>query len=93
MHLTLSQTITGFHDPEKEAFRKHCGRRRKCWKPAFSPFSTMFSTLLEKNFAICATSKLSSANAFNLDKGKILSSGKRLSDVNRLHRVYSGKLK
>ena len=24
--------------------RKHCGKRRKCWLPAFSPFPTMFST-------------------------------------------------
>ena len=23
--------------------RKHCGKRRECWLPAFSPFSTMFS--------------------------------------------------
>ena len=23
--------------------RKHCGIRRKCWFPAFSPFPTMFS--------------------------------------------------
>ena len=23
--------------------RKHCGKRRKCWLPAFSPFPTMFS--------------------------------------------------
>ena len=23
--------------------RKHCGKRRKCWLPAFSPFLTMFS--------------------------------------------------
>ena len=22
--------------------RKHCGKRRKCWLPAFSPFLTMF---------------------------------------------------
>ena len=22
--------------------RKHCGKRRKCWLPAFSPFPTMF---------------------------------------------------
>ena len=27
---------------------KRCGKRRKCWKPAFS-FSTMFSTLLQTN--------------------------------------------
>ena len=25
---------------------KHCGKVRKCWKPAFSPFSTMFSKAL-----------------------------------------------
>ena len=23
--------------------RKHCGKRRKCWLPAFSPFPVMFS--------------------------------------------------
>ena len=23
--------------------RKHCGKRRNCWLPAFSPFPTMFS--------------------------------------------------
>ena len=23
--------------------RKRCGKRRKCWSPAFSPFPTMFS--------------------------------------------------
>ena len=23
--------------------RKHCGKRRKCWLPEFSPFPTMFS--------------------------------------------------
>ena len=23
--------------------RKHCGKRRKCWFPAFSPFRTKFS--------------------------------------------------
>ena len=26
--------------------RKHCGKRRKCWLPAFSPFPTMFSKVL-----------------------------------------------
>ena len=25
---------------------KHCGKRRKCWLPAFSPFPTMFSKSL-----------------------------------------------
>ena len=23
--------------------RKHCGKRRKCWLPAFSPFLSVFS--------------------------------------------------
>ena len=23
-------------------YRKHCGKRRKCWLPAFPPFPTMF---------------------------------------------------
>ena len=23
--------------------RKHCGKKRKCWLPAFSPFPIMFS--------------------------------------------------
>ena len=23
--------------------RKHCGKRRKCWLPALSPFPTMYS--------------------------------------------------
>ena len=32
--------------------RKHCGRRRKCWLPAFSPLSTMFSKAL-----ICRAAK------------------------------------
>ena len=26
--------------------RKHCGKRRKCWLPALSPFPTMFSKRL-----------------------------------------------
>ena len=25
---------------------KYCGKRRKCWLPAFSPFPTMFSYTL-----------------------------------------------
>ena len=26
-----------------EKVDKHCGKRRKCWLPAFSPFPAMFS--------------------------------------------------
>ena len=49
--LTLYHTIPIFNNLEKEAFWKQCGKRRKCWKPAFSPFPTMFSTLPKTNFS------------------------------------------
>ena len=26
--------------------RKHCGKRRKCWLPAFSPFHNFFESFL-----------------------------------------------
>ena len=42
--ITLYHTILTFNNPEKEAFRKHCGERTKCWLPAFSPFSAIFSS-------------------------------------------------
>ena len=45
---TPCHPILCFNNPEKEAFRKHCGKRRKCWLPAFSHFPTMFSTLSYK---------------------------------------------
>ena len=50
--------IQTFSDPEKEAFRKHFGKRRKCWlhEQAFSPFPAMFSTHFKKGyvyFVIC----------------------------------------
>ena len=35
--------------PEKEAFRKHCLKRRKCCLPAIPPFPTMFLLYLEGN--------------------------------------------
>ena len=43
----------------------------------------MFSTLSKTKFAISATFELSSANAFNLDKSKCLSSGKELIEILR----------
>ena len=33
--------------------RKHCGKRRKCWLPAFSPFPTMFSKALNSKLGLC----------------------------------------
>ena len=78
MNLTHYHTIPTFNAPEKEAFRKHCGKRRKCWLSAFSPFLTMFSTLHKTNFKLSITFILSFANAFNLDQSKILLSGNGL---------------
>ena len=37
--LTLYHTIPTFNNTIEESFGKHCGKRRKCWKPAFTPFS------------------------------------------------------
>ena len=47
--LTLCGTIPTCYDPKKESFWKLCGKWRKCWLPAFSPFSTIFS-ILKTNF-------------------------------------------
>ena len=50
--LILYHTIPNFNNPEKGGFRKHCGKRRKCFIPAFSGIPTIFSTLLSTNFII-----------------------------------------
>ena len=68
----------------KVAFRKHSGKRRKCWLPAFSPFPTMFSTVPRAYFSFCVTFILSSVNALNLDWSKILLFGKELTGRNNL---------
>ena len=49
--LSLSQTIQGFHDPEKEAFWKHCGKRKNWWLPAFLSFSHNVFFILLMNFS------------------------------------------
>ena len=78
--LTPSHTITTSNNPDIGAFRKHCGKRRKCWnKPAFSPFPIMFSTHLKTNFNFSVAFILSSGNAFNLVQSKNLSFGKELT--------------
>ena len=53
--LTFYHTVPPFNDPNEEGFGKHCGKRRKCWWPAFSPFPTMFSTLSKREILILAT--------------------------------------
>ena len=72
--------MTPFDVSGKEILSKHCGKRRKCWKPAFSPILTIFSTLSKTKIIIYVTFILSSANTFNLDKVKFLSSGKGLKE-------------
>ena len=69
--LTLYHTIPTFNDPKEDGFGKHCGKRRKCWKPAFSPF-TVFSALSTFNW--------SSPNAFNSVMSNFFSFGKGLKD-------------
>ena len=46
----LYHTIPTFNNPKGKALWKHWGKRRKCWLPAFSPFSTMFPTLHKTKF-------------------------------------------
>ena len=79
--LTLYHLIPTFIDSDKEAFWKYCGKKRKCWLPAFPPFPTMFSTLPETQITIWPTFKMSSANALKLDWSKILLFGKELNDI------------
>ena len=40
------------NNSEERAFQKHCGKMEKCWSPRFSPFPTVFSTLLPENSTI-----------------------------------------
>ena len=43
MHLQTDNKINVIHKLKFEYGGKHCGKRRKCWLPAFSPFPTKFS--------------------------------------------------
>ena len=71
--LTLCHTIVSFNNHKTENFWKHCGKRRKCWWPAFSPFSPHNVFFLNrKQFSFSFTFILSSVNASNLVQSKIL---------------------
>ena len=39
---TLLHTMSRFTCSEKTAFSEPCGKKRKCWLPAFSRFPTWF---------------------------------------------------
>ena len=78
---THDHTMMTFDALKERAFWKHCGKRRKCWLPAFSSFPTMFSIQWNTTLMFGVTLNLSSANAFNLGKLKILSSGKGIRSI------------
>ena len=69
--ITHSHTMTPFDAPGKQAFRKHCGKRRNCSWRAISPFPTVFSTHLDNFLPLSSNLKLSSANSFSLEESKI----------------------
>ena len=74
----LTQYHTGqtFIDPNRDAFCKHCGKRRKAGNRHFLLFPQFFSALHKINFKFSVTFILLSADAFRLDQSKILSFGK-----------------
>ena len=69
--LTHSHTMMPFDAPGKQAFRKHCGKRRNCSLRAISPFPTVFSTGLDNFLPFSSNLKLSSAKSFNSEESKI----------------------
>ena len=69
--LTHSHTMTPFEACGKQAFGKHCGKRRNCSLRAISPFPTVFSTHLDNLLAFLSNLKLSSANSFSFEESKI----------------------
>ena len=76
--LIHSHTMTPFDAPGKQAFWKHCGKRRNCSWRAISPLPTVFSTRLQNFLLFSSNLKLSSANCFKLNQSKIVLSGKGL---------------
>ena len=69
--LTHSHSMTPFDAPGKQAFWKHCGKRRNCSLRAISPFPTVFSTSLNNSLPFSSNLKLSFAKSFDLEQCKI----------------------
>ena len=63
--------MTPLDAPGKQAFWKHCGKRRNYSQRAISPFPTVFSTHLDNFLPFSSNLKLSSANSFSLEESKI----------------------
>ena len=72
--------VSFFNNQSKDTFWKHCVKRGKGWKPAFSAFPTVFSILSKKTCTMLATLELLSLNAYNLGRSKILSFSKEIRD-------------
>ena len=72
------KTIMSLWGPRIEGLWKHCRKMRKCWLPGFSPFPTVFSTLLKANFNIWVSFIFSSANVSIWIGLKFLLSAKEL---------------
>ena len=60
-----------FDAPGKQAFCKHCGKRRNCSQGAISSFPTVFSTRLDNFLPFSSNLKLSSANSYSSEESKI----------------------
>ena len=71
VRLTHSHTMTPFDAPGKQAFWKHCGKRRNCSLRAISPFPSAFSSRLDNFLPFSSNLKLSSANSLSLEESKI----------------------
>ena len=69
--LTHSHTMTPFDTPGKQAFWKHCGKKRNCSERAISPLHTVFSTRFDSFLSFSSNLKLSSGNSFSLEESKI----------------------
>ena len=82
----ILQTTTTYDTPKENAYFKHCGKSRKCWLAAFSPFPTMFSAQWKTNLVFLVTFRLSSANIFDLDKAKILLFDEALGKSREIHK-------
>ena len=74
--LTLYHTIMSFYSSNEKAFRKHCGKSRKCCLPAFSPFPQCFPNPYSNKIYSWVPIILSSEKAINLHKSKCYMCGK-----------------
>ena len=68
MTLTFYCTVPAFNDTEKEAFGKHCMKRKKCGFPALSPSLTRFLCYQLQISPFLTAFELLSADAFKVVK-------------------------